>query len=39
VPSLRAELDPDCDLIVAWSLVPAEARNVFRAEPGIDDAT
>lgn len=29
---------PDCDLIVAWNLLPAEARNVFRAELGVDDA-
>ena len=31
--------DPACDLIVAWSLLPAEARNVFRAELDVDDAT
>jgi aminoglycoside phosphotransferase (APT) family kinase protein len=31
--------DPACDLIIAWGLLPAEARNVFRAELDIDDAT
>lgn len=31
--------DPACDLIVAWGLLPPEARNVFRAELGVDDAT
>ncbi|MEX2206293.1 MAG: aminoglycoside phosphotransferase family protein [Myxococcota bacterium] len=31
--------DPAVDLIVAWNLLPAEARAVFRAELGVDDAT
>jgi aminoglycoside phosphotransferase (APT) family kinase protein len=31
--------DPACDLIVAWNLLPADARRVFRAELGVDDAT
>ena len=31
--------DPACDLIVAWNLLPARARSVFRAEVGVDDAT
>ena len=31
--------DPACDMLVAWGLLPAEARNVFRAELDVDDAT
>jgi len=31
--------DPACDLIVAWNLLPAETRNVFRAALRVDDAT
>lgn len=31
--------DPACDLIVAWNLLPADARKVFRAELGVDEAT
>lgn len=31
--------DPACDLIVAWNVLPAEARAGFRASVGIDDAT
>jgi aminoglycoside phosphotransferase (APT) family kinase protein len=31
--------DPACDLIVAWNLLPAEVRSVFRADLGVDDAT
>ena len=31
--------DPACDLIPAWNLLPADARNVFRAALGVDDAT
>lgn len=31
--------DPACDLIVAWNLLPAETRPVFRAELRVDDAT
>jgi aminoglycoside phosphotransferase (APT) family kinase protein len=31
--------DPACDLIVAWALVPREARSEFRSALGVDDAT
>jgi aminoglycoside phosphotransferase (APT) family kinase protein len=31
--------DPACDLIVAWNLLPAATREVFRAELGVDEAT
>ncbi|HEY2947872.1 MAG TPA: aminoglycoside phosphotransferase family protein [Micromonosporaceae bacterium] len=31
--------DPACDMIVAWNLLPAEARSVFRATVRVDDAT
>jgi aminoglycoside phosphotransferase (APT) family kinase protein len=31
--------DPACDLILAWYLLPAPAREVFRAALGVDDAT
>jgi len=31
--------DPACDLIVAWALLPPDARDRFRAELGVDDAT
>jgi aminoglycoside phosphotransferase (APT) family kinase protein len=31
--------DPACDLIVAWNLLPPDARNVFRASLDVDDAT
>jgi aminoglycoside phosphotransferase (APT) family kinase protein len=31
--------DPACDLIPAWSLFPADARDVFRAALRPDDAT
>jgi aminoglycoside phosphotransferase (APT) family kinase protein len=31
--------DPACDLIAAWGLLPGTAREVFRAELGVDDAT
>jgi aminoglycoside phosphotransferase (APT) family kinase protein len=31
--------DPACDLMVAWNLLPANARNVFRADLGVDDTT
>lgn len=31
--------DPACDLMVAWNLLPADARDVFRAARPIDDAT
>jgi aminoglycoside phosphotransferase (APT) family kinase protein len=31
--------DPACDLIAAWSLFPPAAREVFRSELAVDDAT
>jgi aminoglycoside phosphotransferase (APT) family kinase protein len=31
--------DPACDLVVAWYLLPAGAREVFRAIVGVDEAT
>jgi aminoglycoside phosphotransferase (APT) family kinase protein len=31
--------DPAVDLIVAWNLLPPEARPVFRDELGVDEAT
>ncbi|MFE9634569.1 aminoglycoside phosphotransferase family protein [Streptomyces sp. NPDC006463] len=31
--------DPACDLFPAWNLLPADAREVFRAALGVDDAT
>jgi aminoglycoside phosphotransferase (APT) family kinase protein len=31
--------DPACDVIAAWSLFSAEARNAFRAALPVDDAT
>lgn len=31
--------DPACDLIAAWYLLPAEARDTFRRATGADDAT
>jgi aminoglycoside phosphotransferase (APT) family kinase protein len=31
--------DPACDSIVAWNLLPAGARDVFRAALRVDDAT
>ena len=31
--------DPAGDLPVAWNLLPADARNLFRAALGVDDAT
>ena len=31
--------DPACDLMAAWSLLPAGARNTFRAGLDVDDAT
>ncbi|WTW92160.1 aminoglycoside phosphotransferase family protein [Streptomycetaceae bacterium NBC_01309] len=30
--------DPACDLFPAWNLLPADAREVFRAALGVDDA-
>jgi aminoglycoside phosphotransferase (APT) family kinase protein len=34
-----AAADPACDLMVAWSFLPPEARKVLRAELTVDDAT
>jgi aminoglycoside phosphotransferase (APT) family kinase protein len=31
--------DPACDVMVAWKLLPTDARPRFRAELGVDDAT
>ena len=31
--------DPACDLIVAWNLLSADTREVFRAALAVDDAT
>jgi aminoglycoside phosphotransferase (APT) family kinase protein len=31
--------DPSCDLIVAWNLLTAEARERFRAALDVDEAT
>ena len=31
--------DPACDMIVAWSLLPPQARESFRHGLGVDDAT
>jgi aminoglycoside phosphotransferase (APT) family kinase protein len=31
--------DPACDVMVAWKLLPPEARRVFRAALAVDDAT
>jgi aminoglycoside phosphotransferase (APT) family kinase protein len=31
--------DPACDLTVAWNLLPADTRNLFRAATLVDDAT
>ncbi|HEY5235989.1 MAG TPA: aminoglycoside phosphotransferase family protein [Rhabdochlamydiaceae bacterium] len=31
--------DPACDLLIAWNLLPAELRQSFRTELGVDDAT
>jgi aminoglycoside phosphotransferase (APT) family kinase protein len=30
--------DPACDLMIAWSLLSGESREVFRATLGVDDA-
>src|SRR5205814_3342986 len=37
--SLLGVGDPACDAIVAWSVLPEETRDAFRAEAGFDDAT
>ncbi|MET7619266.1 aminoglycoside phosphotransferase family protein [Streptomyces sp. NPDC005408] len=31
--------DPSCDLIAAWNLLPADARDIFRTASKADDAT
>ncbi|HEX2184474.1 MAG TPA: aminoglycoside phosphotransferase family protein [Chloroflexota bacterium] len=31
--------DPACDLMVAWNLLPAETRGIFRAALAVDEAT
>lgn len=31
--------DPACDLIVAWNLLPAQVRDLFRTELAVEDAT
>ncbi|MFE0762311.1 aminoglycoside phosphotransferase family protein [Streptomyces smyrnaeus] len=31
--------DPACDLFPAWNVLPTDAREVFRAALGVDDAT
>ena len=31
--------DPACDLMVAWTLLDADARDVFRSALPFDDAT
>jgi aminoglycoside phosphotransferase (APT) family kinase protein len=31
--------DPACDVMVAWKVFPAEAREIFRAQLGVDEAT
>jgi aminoglycoside phosphotransferase (APT) family kinase protein len=31
--------DPACDAMIAWSLLPANGREVFRTAAGFDDAT
>jgi aminoglycoside phosphotransferase (APT) family kinase protein len=31
--------DPACDLMVAWSFLPTDAREVFRTALSVDDAT
>jgi aminoglycoside phosphotransferase (APT) family kinase protein len=31
--------DPACDVMVVWKLLSAEARDIFRAELSVDDAT
>jgi aminoglycoside phosphotransferase (APT) family kinase protein len=37
--SLLGVGDPACDAIVAWSVLPRETRESFRAEAGFDDRT
>jgi aminoglycoside phosphotransferase (APT) family kinase protein len=31
--------EPACDMLIAWSLLPADARRAFRDELGVDEAT
>ncbi|MER6761691.1 MULTISPECIES: aminoglycoside phosphotransferase family protein [Amycolatopsis] len=31
--------DPACDALIAWTLLPASAREIFRAESGFDEDT
>lgn len=31
--------DPACDVMVAWKMLPARARTVFRTRLGVDEAT
>ena len=31
--------DPACDLVIAWTFLPDQAREVFRAAVGLDDTT
>jgi aminoglycoside phosphotransferase (APT) family kinase protein len=31
--------DPACDVMVAWKVLTADARDVFRAELSVDEAT
>ena len=31
--------DPACDLLVAWNFLDRAAREVFKAELGVDEAT
>jgi aminoglycoside phosphotransferase (APT) family kinase protein len=37
--SLLGVGDPACDAIAAWSVLPRETRESFRADAGFDDAT
>ena len=37
--SLLGVGDPACDALVAWSVLPPDSRELFRAEAGLDDAT
>ncbi len=31
--------DPACDVMAAWTFLPAAVREMFRAAVGVDDAT
>jgi aminoglycoside phosphotransferase (APT) family kinase protein len=37
--SLLGVGDPACDALVAWSVLPSETRELFRAEAELDEAT